>query len=218
MNIQDETISRLDALIQKADRVLLTHKPNPPNVIAFPTLSSEAFSEWQSQSLSYLINLFGEQHTYVQNFQNKIISGYRGTVESGKGILNAALEDIKYGYLDKIEALVSANIFTDFLEMAEYLLKEGYKDAASSLTGAVLENGLRKICSNKDITLKSKEDISSLNQKLANGDFYTRLTQKKVEEWNEIRNNAAHGLFDRYNRDDAKNMLNGVRDFLEKFY
>ena len=186
MNIQEEIISRLETLIKKVDHVLSTHKPNPQSVIGFPTISSEAFSEWQSQSLSYLMNILGEQHVYVQKFRDEIKEGYQETVKAGRGILNAVLEDIKGGYLKKIETLVSADIFTDFIEMAEHLLKQGYKDAAASLIGAVLEDGLRKICLNNEIALKSKEDISSLNQKLANANTYNRLTQKKVQVWNDI--------------------------------
>jgi len=218
MNIQEEIISRLETLIKKVDHVLSTHKPNPQSVIGFPTISSEAFSEWQSQSLSYLMNILGEQHVYVQKFRDEIKEGYQETVKAGRGILNAVLEDIKGGYLKKIETLVSADIFTDFIEMAEHLLKQGYKDAAASLIGAVLEDGLRKICLNNEIALKSKEDISSLNQKLANANTYNRLTQKKVQVWNDIRNNADHGLFDEYNRDDVEDMIKGVQDFLERFY
>ena len=140
----------------------------------------------------------------------------RETVSIGKGILKAVKEDVEGGYLKRIEALVSADIFSDFLDMTEYLLEEGYKDPAASLIGAVLENGLRKICTNRGITVKSKEDISSLNQKLADGKAYTRLTQKELQVWNDIRNNADHGYFDQYTAQNVKDMHKGVRGFLEQ--
>lgn len=68
MNIQEEIVCRLQILIQKADQVIATNKPNPPGVIGFPTLSSELFSEWAStkwgenrvfflySSLNYFVN------------------------------------------------------------------------------------------------------------------------------------------------------------------
>ena len=74
---------------------------------------------------------------------------------------------VTLAYLKRIEDLVSADIFTDFLEMAEYLLKNGYKDPATSLIGAVLEDGLRRVSAGHGIKLKSREDIQSLNTKLA---------------------------------------------------
>jgi len=102
--------------------------------------------------------------------------------------------------------------------MAEHLISQGYKDASASLAGAVLEDGLRKICANNGIKLKSTEDISSLNQKLADASVYNRLTQKKVQVWNDIRNNADHGHFEGYTKDDVEEMIKGIKDFLEKCY
>jgi HEPN domain-containing protein len=218
MNIQEEIVCRLQILIQKADQVIATNKPNPPGVIGFPTLSSELFSEWQAQSISYLINLLGEHHTYVEKFKEKVKREYQGNVKAGKGILKAVLEDIQGGYLRKIETLVSADIFTDFIEMAEHLINQGYKDVSASLAGAVLEDGLRKICANNGIKFKSTEDISSLNQKLADASVYNRLTQKKVQVWNDIRNNADHGHFEGYTKDDVEEMIKAIKDFLEKYY
>jgi len=217
MSLKDDVLNRLDSLINKADSVLKTHKPNPPNVIGFPTLDSESFTEWRTQSLTYLINLLGDEHTYVKSFRDGIKEGYTGTVKSGKGILKAVRDDIEGGYLTRIETLVSADIFNDFLEMAEYLLKQGYKDPSASLIGAVLEDGLRRICSLHNIKLSSKEDISSLNKKLSDSNIYNRLTQKKLQVWNDVRNNADHGNFEEYNIDDVNDMLKGVREFLEQY-
>lgn len=217
MNIKDEVLQRLDALLQKADAVIGTHSPSPPGTIGFPTLDSQAFTEWQTQSLTYLINLLGPDHTYVDHFRKQVTQGFIGQVKSGKGILQALQEDIEGGYLKRIETLVSADIFNDFIEMAEYLLSQGYKDPTASLVGAVLENGLRRICMVHGITLSVKEDISSLNKKLADAGVYNRLTQQKVQVWNNIRNNADHGKFNEYKVDDVNEMLKGVRSFLEQY-
>ena len=219
VNTKDEILARLDALIQKAENVLRTQKAAPDVVPGYNTgqaiIDLEAFSEWQTQSSAYLLNLLRPDHTYVQKFNSQVEHADPGDVSIGKGILKAVREDVKGGYLKRIEALVSADIFSDFLDMAQYLLQEGYKDPAASLAGAVLEDGLRKICANQGITVKSKEDISSLNQKLADGEVYTRLTQKKLQVWNDIRNNADHGHFDQYAAQDVKDMQKGVQDFLE---
>ena len=217
MNVKDDVLQRLNALLQKADAVLATHKPNPPNMVGVPTLDSQAFTEWQTQSLTYLINLLGPDHTYVNHFRDQIKQCYTGTVKSGKGILQALREDIEGGYLTRIETLVSADIFDNFLEMAEYLFNQGYKDPTASLVGAVLENSLRRICLAYGVTLSVKEDIGSLNKKLADAKVYNRLTQKKIQVWNDIRNNADHGKFGEYEANDVNEMLKGVRDFLEQY-
>ena len=96
-------------------------------------------------------------------------------------------------------------------------MSQGYKDPSASLTGAVLEDGLRRICVLKGSKLSSKEDIGSLNKKLADANIYNRLTQKKIQVWNDVRNNADHGKFSEYTSADVKDMLKGTRDFLEQY-
>ena len=67
------------------------------------------------------------------------------SVNVGFGVLEAAQSDLESGMMGRLDTLVAADIFTDFLEMATHLIENGYKDPAASLTGAVLEGGLRKI-------------------------------------------------------------------------
>ncbi len=176
----------------------------------------EVFSQWRTSSLSFL-NTFPPEYIYSREFEARCKDLSLEDVEQGLGILRAARDDIKGGYLQKVETLVSAEVFSDFLEMAEHLLDNGYKDPAASLIGAVLEDGLRRMCVNNGITLKTKEDISSLNQKLAQKQVYNPLQQKQIQVWNDIRNNADHGNFDQYKMDDVKDMLRGVRKFLSNY-
>ena len=214
MDIEEKILKRIAELIQKGENVLATHRPNPPNVIGFPTLDSGKFVEWQTQVLNFLINLLGENHIYVKKFKDNVKSGYKSNVEMGQGILAALKEDISGGYLTDIKTLISAEVFSDFLEMAEHLLENGYKDPAASLCGAVLEDGLRKIATKKGIKVKSSDDLHSLNDKCANGGVYNRLMQKKIKVWIDIRNKADHGQFNEYSEKDVQEMLKGVRDFL----
>jgi hypothetical protein len=214
MSVDKRLVARLDELIAKADQVLATHEPNPPNVIGFPTLDDASFSEWQTQSLAFLMNLLGEHHVYVESFREKVAGGYLGSVEAGKGILMAVREDVALGYLARVKALVAAELFSDFVEMGEHLLDAGYKDPAASLAGAVLENGLQQIATEQGIKLKAREDLSSLNSKCAQAGVYNRLTQKKIQVWTGVRNHADHGEFDEYSASDVGEMLAGVTDFL----
>ena len=100
--------------------------------------------------------------------------------------------------------------------MAEHLLDNGYKDPSASLIGAVLEDGLRRISGNENVTLKSDDNINSLNKKLADKGVYNRLQQREIEVWNKLRDYADHGHFDQYKHDDVRDMLKGVRSFLSE--
>jgi len=214
VSVDDQLLARLDELIAKAERVLATHTPNPPNVIGFPTLDSGLFSEWQTQSLSFLVNLLHNDHAYVKTFRERVEQGYQGSVEAGKGILIAVREDVAGGYLTRLKALVAAEVFSEFVEMGEHLLGAGYKDPAASLAGAVLENGLRQIATQHGVKARPRDDLSALNSKLAQKSVYNRLTQKKLQVWTDIRNHADHGEFDVYSESDVREMLAGVTDFL----
>jgi hypothetical protein len=213
----EELVNRADALITKGDGVIATYEPSPPGFIGFTTLDSGAFTQWQSQSLTFLINVLGPNHVYVTSFKENVEAGHESHVKAGQGILRALWEDIDQGYLFEIRTLVTAEVFTDFVEMAQHLLESGYKDPAASLTGAVLEDGLRKIAAKNNIKLKSREDLGSLNAKLADASVYTRLVQKKVAVWTDVRNHADHAQFAEYSESDVNEMLKGVTEFLSVY-
>ena len=210
----EKIIGRLNQLIEMGEKVLLTKQATSAMIII---VNFGAFYHWKAGALSFLKTVFGDNSTHFQGFEQNCKMPYHSDALQGQSFLKAAKEDIEAGYLKKIETLVAADIFTDFLEMAEHLVEQGYKDPAAMLVGAVLEDGLKKISKNNSIKLKSKEDIGSLNNKLADAEIYNRLIQKKVNFWNEIRNKADHAEFEKYTLNDVKEMLNGVRDFLGQY-
>lgn len=207
---KEKIITRIDQLLEKAQAVLQTKK-----VDEFYTEYIDAikFSEWKSGTESFIASLLGKEHIYYQNFK-KVKERYSGDVNVGIGILQAIREEVEAGYLTDVKLLISAEIFTDFLEMALHLLEAGYKDPAASLIGAVLEDGLRRISEKHGLTVRSKEDISSLNKKIADKSIINRLVQKKIQVWADIRNNADHGKFNEYKIGDVQDMQRGVSQFL----
>jgi hypothetical protein len=215
--MEEKIISRIDDLIKKGQDVISTHRPNPPNVIGFPTLNSERFTEWKTQVLNFFINLLGNEHVYTKSFESEVQRSYENHVGKGIGILKAVKEDVIGGYLINIKTLISAEIFANFIEMAEHLIEDDYKDAAALLCGAALENGLKKIAEKNNIKLKQDENLNSLNKKCSDANLYNRLVQKRIHIWIDIRNNSAHGNFKDYSKEDVLEMIKGVRDFLIEY-
>ena len=207
-------ITRVDALVAKAEQVLATHRQPPPGHLTSNTLDAGAFSEWQTQSLWFLTSVLGAEHVYSARFAAEVTMRSGSDVRTGTGILRAVREDLAAGYLMRVESLVAAEVFSGFAEMAAHLLEAGYKDPAASLVGAVLENGLGRIAAGAGITVRSRDDLSSFNQKCADAGIYTRLVQKKIQVWTDIRNYADHGQFDAYAVSDVQEMLHGVTAFL----
>jgi hypothetical protein len=214
MSVDERLIARLGQLIERGDQVIATHRPNPPGVIGFPTLDSGAFSEWQTQSLSFLTRLLGPGDTYVETFKEHADQGFPSSVQQGQGILRAVRGDVELGYLTNVRTLVAAEVFSDFLEMARHLLDAGYVHPAASLIGAVLENGLRQIASASNVNVKASDDLSALDTKLANAEVYSRLIQKRVRVWMDVRNHADHGQFEKITEADVRDMFDGVSSLL----
>ena len=110
--------------------------------------------------------------------------------------------------------MAAAEVFSDFLEQAEHLLEHGYSAPAASLSGAVLENGMRSLAERNGIPVKPRDDLSALNSKLAANNVYSRLRQKQVAVWIDVRNSADHGRFDEFGETDVADLAKGVRSFL----
>src|SRR5216683_4786625 len=68
-------------------------------------------------------------------------------------ILAALRSDYAAGYMRTISELIHADLFSDFLEMAQHLLSEGYKDPAAVLGGSTLEEHLRKLCEKNGLSV-----------------------------------------------------------------
>ena len=46
--------------------------------------------------------------------------------------------------------------------------------------------------------------------------IYSKLDQKSVTAWLDLRNNAAHGHYDKYEAVQVELMISGVRDFIAR--
>src|SRR3989344_4264323 len=149
--IKDKIVERIEQLIQKGEAVKATHRPPPRNVITSLTLSDSSFSEWKTNCENLLILIGGKDSTYFANFSEKVKYPRHDHVSVGIGILKAIKEDVSLGLIDSLSDMVLAEVFTDFLDIADYLLSSGYKDPSASLIGAVLEDGLRKIAVKNNI-------------------------------------------------------------------
>jgi len=135
------------------------------------------------------------------------------------GLLRALRADYAAGYLRKISELIHADLFSDFLEMADHLLEEGYKDPAAVLSGGVLEEHLRKLCDKHGITTVPSghpKKAEAMNTELAAVPAYSKLDQKNVTAWLDLRNKAAHGKYGEYTTEQVRLLVQSIRDFLTR--
>ena len=186
------------------------HKAVPP----------EMFGKFHFGSLSFVRSVFGEEHPYFKKL-NAMKGNGSVNVEAGIGLLESARLEIEQGWLTSLRGLVAADVFSDFLEMAEHFLQQDYKDPAAVMIGSVLEEHLRQLCTankipleiNQNGNLKGKK-ADTLNSDLTKADVYGKLDQKAVTFWLDLRNKAAHGHYAQYTKEQVVLMLQGVRDFI----
>lgn len=211
MLIEDKLVNRIDELINKGDSLIANDE-------LYSSVNYPSFVAWRVQILNLLTQPLGKDNVYIQEFNPKgksTMGASEITVRRYQEILRALKEDILGGYITDVKTLISAEVFDDFLDMADHLLECGYKDPVASLCGAVLENGLGRIAANADIELRPIEGLSSLNSKCLKAEIYSRLLHLKIQTWTDIRNNADHGQFNEYSESNVHDMLKGVRQFLE---
>lgn len=212
--LEEKIIQRLNNLIEKGEYAKSQYIQSPEGIIGAGHIEYSIYNEWKNNCENIIIKTSGKESHYYQNFIKKTDQPWPECVTSGNGILRALKDDLEKGLLLELSELVKAEIFTDFLEIADHLLENDYKDPAASLIGATLENGLKDIATKNTILYNKKDGIDDLNKKLAAGSIYNALLSKQVDLWRTIRNSADHGNFKDYSLDDVKNMKNGVESFL----
>jgi hypothetical protein len=137
-------------------------------------------------------------------------------VEQIDAILRALSDDCYAGYLETVQELIHADLFTDFLEMAEYLLNEGagYKDPAAVIAGGVLEQHLKKLSEKTSGVDPSGQTCNPLNTALYKAQIYNKAAFSEVDSWIKIRNYAAHAEWGEYDKDQVSRMIQGIRNFI----
>lgn len=138
------------------------------------------------------------------------------------GIVSALKGDLENDLLISLHELVHAEIFSDYLDMSEYLLNEGFKDSSAVIVGSTLESHLRELCKKYGIEIeitnnsgkKTFKKADSMNADLARMQVYNNVNMKQITAWLSLRNSAAHGKYNEYNKDDIKLMISGIRNFM----
>jgi len=204
-------LSQIDAVFVR--RKELEGNWVPENVQEITTLACAVIKRLAPANSAYL-----EQMEAV--FKNTLRSIGRSKEEEVEfrlqGVLRALRADYDAGRLQTFQELIHADLFSDFLELAEYLLQEGYKDPAAVIAGGVLEEHLRKLSGKHGITVPAKPKLDIMNSELAKAGVYNKNDQKQVTAWAGLRNDAAHGNYKNYGDSEVKLMLAGIRDFISR--
>ena len=216
MSMNARIIEQFDRLLKEGNKILVDAGWDGK---AFPKHYPSAidYQRFRTEALNIIKRACGEDSDHY--LELKRIAETKETTHNSYyfkecyGILEAAKKDYEGGWLFNLKALVAAELLGDFLEQAEVLLEQGYINPAASLAGAVLEDTLRKLCQSKNIPIPDKTKIDRLNAELAKAGVYDTLIQKRITAIADIRNNADHGHFDKYKKEDVEDMVKWIRRF-----
>ncbi|MEG3898804.1 MULTISPECIES: DUF4145 domain-containing protein [unclassified Microcoleus] len=139
--------------------------------------------------------------------------------------LKGLKDDFQKGYLGDLGLEIEAAIVADYMGQAEQLLAEGQSGKydhvpAAVLAGAVLEKSLRTLCDKQSPSISTVNDkgkpltLTPLIEALKKNKVFNEVTAKQLRGWADIRNSAAHGHFDNFNRSDVDLMIQGINHFL----
>ena len=178
---------------------------------------------FRSAALSFVERVYGASSPHFQQFSDKAGHYSRSSCEAGISILRAIRAELAGGWVFTLKGLVTAEVFADFLAMAEHLLESGYKDPAAVMIGSVLEGHLRQLSNKTGLPLEEAKDgkviplkAERLNAELARAAVYTKLDQKMVTAWLDLRNRAAHGDYGTYTQEQVQHMLLGATEFMAR--
>jgi hypothetical protein len=177
--------------------------------------------------LSAIHRLAPPGSTYANSVERYEIQTTKGVTATSvafaaaRGTLQALRSDYEAGYLQSVVELIHADIFADFLDMADHLIQQGYKDPAAVVAGSVLEEHLRKLCDKNHISVGkpdgSPKKADTLNADLAAANVYSKLDLKSVTAWLGLRNEAAHGKYAEYTKEQVALMIRSVQDFASRY-
>jgi len=213
--------TRIDQLVVQAETAL--RNVRRLETYHAPSLRQEDWAALRAAGLAFIEATFGREHSFYGEFYKGFNNSYESDGKYALGVLTAVRDQIKGGWIETTKGLVTAEAFGDFLEMAEHLLDQKYKDPAAVVGGSVLEEHLRQLCIAASLPV---EELSSgkavprkadtLNADLAKAGKYSKLDQKNATAWLDLRNKAAHGKYSEYTGEQVALMLASVRDFASR--
>ncbi len=210
----DHFIKQLDNVITEAEALLNRFKIGGSGTVEEMTLIL-------SKAKSAVTRISGADSDFYKDVNKAYSSHWQDTLERILGPIKALKSDIENGYLKSAHQIIQSEVFSDYLEMAEYLQGEGYKDAAAVIAGSTLEAHLKETAKDNTIELhikKANGDLipkkaSVLNDELAKASIYSSSYQKQITAWLGVRNDAAHGDYNKYTSEQVTMMIQGIRQF-----
>jgi hypothetical protein len=135
-------------------------------------------------------------------------------------VLAALEEDVRAGYVRRLEERVREAVYDDFLDMASDIC-EIHAAPAAVVAGSVLEEHVRKLASANGINPLGPDGkprkFEQITHDLVKKPVFSEPQRKVLAAWYGQRTEAAHGRYDNVIEEDVPRMIEGIRDFMVRF-
>lgn len=187
------------------------------------------FFKWTFSVVTFLNEVIPKEHPhnkYIQSVEKSRTNvRFIGLIIQ---LLQSIREDLSKGFLNNVVRQIEMEISSDYMEQAENLVEKTQGGSlnhipAAVLAGAVLEKRLKKLCSEQVPEIPVLTDggkpktMNPLIDDLKKAGLFPETKAKELKLWADIRNNAAHGNFASFTKDDVERMITGIKTFLSEF-
>jgi hypothetical protein len=218
MDSKTSLLNRIEFVLKNSKIAIESATLNNDGGLIIDTAKMTSF---KSSGLALILDIYSIEHPYYLSFKYATQYGYLYNVESGVSIINNIKTEVENGWVLSFKSLVSAEIFSDFLEMAYNLLETNYKDAAAVMIGSVIEEHIRQLCMKSNIEISFEKEgkksflkADRMNQELVKANIYNVLEQKGITTQLDLRNKAAHGKYSEYDKSQVQSMYDYALSFI----
>lgn len=180
------------------------------------------YQQWLSSSAN-LINIvvtkdstFGQQCEQIMSDDDKKSGIPSRMVQKMYGLLSSARDEWQRGLLRRIEYLIAAETFDDFLDHADAYHKRNRKTEASVLVSAVLEDTIKKIAK-KNGLVSDGITLDPLIDALVKTGIFTPVKAKRVKAFAGVRNHALHAEWEKFDIKDVGEAIAGAKELIDSF-
>lgn len=237
-----KTVVRFDSLLAEGKSILNDAKEVPAKVrhegfsgrsyeltSAYRQPDSERFIEWRTKAATVLALVVPKGHVHRSSIEAlPTLLPSANLLKGALSVLKGVKDDFEQGFFEDLALVIESEIAADYMGQAEHLLAEGQRGKfdhvpAAVLAGAVLEKALRAMCNQQEPpvpVLNGKSEPKTLNpliDDLKKAGAFNETKAKQLRAWAGIRNHAAHGEFEQFNRGDVEAMIPGINAFLADY-
>lgn len=242
-SLKDKILKRFDTLIEEGQSIYDSIRTEPGKVTQpggqfqreikqhpKTVMDDQAFQVWEISFRSLLDHVLPQSSIHRRILNPETFFNSKHKLEQHLAALKAIRTDFELGFLEDITLQIEAEIASDYMGQAENLLSEGKAGQfdhvpAAVLSGAVLEKALRRLCREQTPQIPTTKVHSKTNKKksltlsplineLQRSGLFNDRQADQLRVWAKIRNAAAHGEFEKFDRSAVEQMLPGIRAFL----